>query len=116
MRPSASMFTDTLTILTPGTTTDRVGDALSDWSAPTRRRVRGRISQRNRSEDNDGRAAQVGEWVAYLPGGTPIDGRCRVTRTVSGREQTFDVVGPAYEPTAAGGRTHVEVTLRLVEG
>lgn len=112
MRPSASMLTDELTIITPGTTTNRLGDTEPDWDDATTATVRGRISQRSRSEDNAQRAAQIGEWTAYLPGGTVIDGRCRVTRGA----QTFEVVGPPYEPTSIDGPTHVEVTLRLVEG
>lgn len=113
MQPSSTMFTDTLTIITPGTKASAVGDPLPDWTTATSTTVRGRLSQRIRSEDAKQRDAQIGEWSAYFPGGTSIDGRCRVIRGA----QTFDVIGPPYEPTVAGGSpTHLECTLRLVEG
>lgn len=114
MRPSAQMFTDDLTIITPGTRSLRAGDDVPDWGedAITMVTVRGRISQRRRDEDNAQRSAQISEWVCYLPAGTAVNGRCRVAHA----GHTFEVVGPPYEPTILHGPTHLELTLKLVEG
>lgn len=112
MRPSANMLTDTLVIVRPGTKNDRAGDAIPDWSSVTRTEVRGRLSQRSRSEDNAQRSAQIADWVAYFPAGTPIDGSCRV----EAGGVVFEVVGPPYSPTLAGGAAHVETSLRSVAG
>ena len=117
MRPSSLMFTDTVTIVTPGTKTNRTDTPIPDWATASRAEARVRLSQRGGSggsvsEDNAQRSAQVSQWVAYFPTGTVIDGRCRVEKDGA----TFEVVGPPYEPTTLTGVGHVEVILRLVEG
>lgn len=113
MPPSQRMFTDDVTLLTPGTTTTRVGDSIPDWDTATTMAARGRLAQRSGSEDHGpGRAAEISEWRLYLPVDVVISAACRVVH--DGR--TFEVIGPPYLPTVARGVGHQELTLRLVEG
>lgn len=102
----------------PGSTTDRYGNTVDDWSTSTRAEVAGWMQQNTGAEDTDQRSAQIGEWLMlcnpWTTGGEPL--------TVHGSDRVhwngavFEVIGPpgpAYEPAALH---HYEIRLRTVEG
>ncbi len=109
----ASMLVHDLTIVRPGTTTDRYGNVTKDWSNPTETAVKGWVAQQEGTEVLDGRDAQIRRWICYLPAGTDITGSDRVVwGTV-----TFEVSGPpnrAWHPSM--GEHHVEAVLLAVVG
>lgn len=107
-----SLLVHDVTVVTPGSTTDRYGNLVPDWAASTSTTVKGWISQSSGSEDENGRDAQIGEWTLFLPAGVEIDGRARVAWS----GVTFEVVGPPRRAWTPRGEHHVEVQLRVVEG
>lgn len=113
MRISPRMFTDTITIITPGTRSSRVGDDLPDWDDTTTDEVRGRLVQRTATESRTaGRDEARDDWSLYLPADVTVTRRCRVE--CAGR--TYEVTGEPYVPVAVGGGGHQELTVRHVEG
>lgn len=103
-----------VTILQAGTTTDRYGDSIKDWTAATSSTVKGWVSQQTRSEVLDGREARVSGWVCYLPAGTRLTGLDRIVWEGT----TFEVDGPinpAWSPRLRGVH-HLELQLSRVEG
>jgi head-tail adaptor len=102
-------------VLVRATTAEsRYGDDVKDWSDTTRTDSKGWVAQRARTEDVDGREAQVHDHVVYLPAGTDVTGLDRVEWD----DRTFEVVGPvnrAWSPLRRGEH-HVELDVRLVEG
>lgn len=102
----------------PGTRTDRNGNEIADWSTSTRTAVWAWVQQNTGSEDNDQRAAQIGEWLLLC---NPIDADGQPL-TVYGNDrvhwqgQHFEVngpPGPAYTPAELH---HYEIRLKTVEG
>lgn len=102
----------------PGTTEDRYGNQVVDWTTSTRAPVQAWLQQNTASEDTDQRSAQIGEWLMicnpYTAGGDPL--------TVHGADRVhwdgllFEVEGPpgpAYTPTEFH---HYEIRLKSVEG
>ncbi|WP_327162107.1 hypothetical protein [Streptomyces zaomyceticus] len=103
---------------TPGTTTDRYGNTVADWTASTRADVAGWLQQNTGREDTDQRDAQIGEWLLICNPVTTAGGPL----TVHGRDRVhwngaqFEVIGPpgpAYVPTELH---HYEIRLKTVEG
>ncbi|MFI8853682.1 hypothetical protein ACIGW3_26300 [Streptomyces sp. NPDC053499] len=116
----ADLLPHLVTVVAPGTRTDRYGNTVTDWSpeAVTRKQTWTWLQQNSGSEETDQRNAQVGEW---LLGCNPfdVDGQ---PLTVHGGDRVewsglvFKVIGPpgpAYEPAALH---HYEIRLRTVEG
>lgn len=106
------LMVQAVTILTPGAGTNRYGDPSKDWATATETETRGWISQRIRSEDLDGREAQITGWVLFLPAATTITGRDRVLWD----DLTFEVDGPVLPAHTPRGLHHLEVNLRAVTG
>lgn len=103
-----------ITLVRAGTTTSRYGDTTKDWASTTETVVKGWVSQRDRSENLDGREAQDTGWVLYLPAGTDVTGLDRV----EWEGDTFEVDGPklpAWSPRSKAVH-HLEISLRRVEG
>ncbi|WP_030747639.1 hypothetical protein [Streptomyces sp. NRRL F-5135] len=102
----------------PGTTTDRYGNTVNDWTASTRSGVQAWMQQNTGSEDTDQRDAQIGEWL-MICNPVDVDGQ---ELTVHGQDRihhgplTFEVIGPAapaYEPAELH---HYEIRLKYVKG
>ena len=106
------LMVQAVTILTPGAATSRYGDTAKNWAAATETETRGWISQRARTENLDGREAQVTGWVLYLPPATTITGRDRLLWG----DLTFEVDGPVLPAYTPRGLHHLEVSLRAVTG
>ena len=107
-----SLLVHDVTVVTPGSTTDRYGNTVADWATSTSTTVKGWITQSSGTENEDGRDAQIGEWRLFLPAGTVVDGHARV----EWGGITFEVVGPPERAWTPRGEHHVEVQLRVVEG
>lgn len=102
----------------PGSRTDRYGNTVTDWSASTHAAVNAWLQQSTGAEDNDQRAAQIGEWLMVC---NPVDADGN-SLTVYGSARVhwdglhFEVIGPpgpAYTPTE---HHHYEIRLKTVEG
>ncbi|MEU0675476.1 hypothetical protein ABZ330_21795 [Streptomyces sp. NPDC006172] len=102
----------------PGSTTDRYGNSVADWSASTHAEVAAWMQQNTGAEDADQREALIGEWLMICNpvavDGTPltVHGSARV----HWGELTFEVIGPpgpAYTPDEVH---HYEIRLKTVEG
>ncbi|GGQ81283.1 phage head completion protein [Streptomyces flaveolus] len=104
----------------PATRTDRYGNEVADWTPgqTVRTAVWAWVQQNMSSEDNDQRAAQLGEWTLLC---NPIDATGQPL-TVYGADRVhwgalrFEVngpPGPAYTPTELH---HYEIRLKTVEG
>lgn len=108
------LFVADLEVLDAPLAVDGYGDQAPDWSAATRRRVRGWIDQQARQEVRDGaaREAEVSSWIVYLPAGDPITASSRVVYDGA----TFEVDGQPNRARTPRGPHHVEASLRLVEG
>ena len=101
-----------VTILRATTTTDRYENVVVSWSSPTETGVKGWITQRNRSEDNDQRSAEISDWVLFAPADTDIVAGDRV----QWGGVTYEVDGPPLRAYTPRGEHHVEAGLRVVVG
>ena len=101
-----------VTIITPGTTTGRYGDAVKDWTTATSTPAKGWVARTGQQEVNDGREAQVSEWKCFLPADAAVTGHDRVTWDGI----TFEVDGPPVPAWTPRGEHHIEVPLRVVDG
>lgn len=113
-----SLLPHTAAVEHPGTTTDRYGDTVVDWSSSTRVPVAAWLQQNTGAENNDQRDAQIGEWL-MLCNPVTADGQ---PLTVYGKDRVhwdglaFEVQGPpgpAYTPAELH---HYEIRLKTVEG
>jgi hypothetical protein len=103
----------TVSIVHPGTSTDRYGNVTKDWTTATRTTVKGWIARQSGLEDRTaGREAEVSTWYGYLPAGTPIAGGDRL----DWEGVTFEVDGPPYTAWSPRGPHHTEIALRIVTG
>ncbi|MFI7009972.1 hypothetical protein [Streptomyces sp. NPDC050145] len=102
----------------PGSTTDRYGNVVDDWSTSTRMPVRAWVQQSTGSEDTDQRNAQIGEWLLIcnpvgVPGGPlTVHGADRVHWGTA----VFEVIGPAGPAYTPNELHHYEIRLRVVMG
>jgi hypothetical protein len=104
----------------PGSTTDRYGDTVADWSpgATTRAEVAAWLQQNTSAEDTDQRDAQVGEWLMIC---NPVDTSGQPL-TVHGSarvhwgELRFEVIGPPGPAFTPAEFHHYEIRLKSVEG
>lgn len=107
---------ETITILTPDTTTNRYGRTTTDpdWSGATETTAVGLFAPQSSLEDNDGRAAVSTEARIYLPAGTTITAACRV----EARGDTYEVIGdPSVWADPFGGNVDgIEIQIRKVAG
>ncbi|WP_329151220.1 hypothetical protein OIU91_28375 [Streptomyces sp. NBC_01456] len=102
----------------PGTTTDRYGNEVDDWTTSTHAAVNAWMQQNTGAEDTDQRSAQIGEWLMLCnsrdTSGQPLTVRGEARVHWLGLD--FEVIGPpgpAYEPAALH---HFEIRLKVVEG
>lgn len=110
--PLANLLTRTVTILTPGTTTDRYNNIVADWTAPTERSARAWFAQQTSTEDHTQRDAQVTEGTATFAPDVGLSASDRVV--VDGA--TYEVVGVPNVAWTPRGPHHVEAHLRAVVG
>lgn len=102
-----------VSIVRAGSTTDRYGATIKNWATATTTATSGWVTQVSGVEDRtDGREAQVGTWVLYLPVDTDVVGGDRVVW----ESYTFEVDGPPNRAWTPRGEHHVEARLRLIEG
>jgi hypothetical protein len=107
---------ETVTVVRPGSTTDRYGNPTADWTAATSTEVDGAaVAPRLQPEQTDeGRQAAVDALTAYLPPGTDVVHTDRVVV----RGLTYEVDGrPAVWTSPFTATTRgIEVPLRRVAG
>src|SRR5881392_4176483 len=113
----ASLLVDDVTVVRPGTTTDRYGNSSKDWTAATSEPVKAWISQRNTTEDpgtsgTGGREGQLSDWVVYFDPDVIVTAGDRVMW----EGDTFEVVGKPLPGKTPRGPHHTEATVRLVTG
>ena len=101
-----------LTVVYPGSATDRYGNVGKSWASGTRLEVRGRITQRRREENRDGRETGVTEWVVYLPPGTPVSTLDRI----EWEGLAFEVNGVPHRAFGRHQEHHIELHVDRVEG
>jgi hypothetical protein len=102
-----------VTVVHAGTTTDRYGNTVKDWTTASSSSTRGWVSRSSTVELTDGgREGQMSGWIAYLPVDTVVAGGDRVTWN----GVTFEVDGPPNQAWTPRGPHHIEAQLRVVEG
>lgn len=104
----------TITVLTPGTTTDR-GVTVEDWTKPTRRTVSGCSIQPGAGDVDWIRATGVvSDFIVYAPAGIQVTAKNRIE--LPGVAGQFLLEGPP-ERWEIGLRTdHVRLRLRKRDG
>lgn len=104
-------FTTAVTIVTPGSTTDRYDDLVPDWTNPVAEiESAGWLTQVDTTEEVVGRDAVVTGWMLFLP---PSDAITVADRVIA-NGSIFEVDGdPHYAQTPAGVH-HIEARLRYV--
>lgn len=110
-----SFMVSPVTILYPGTTTNRYGDEVEDWSNPTEFHTKAWLVQQNTSEPGQATRANevVTDWIMACRGSVEISSRDRVLY----QGTTFMVIGdPRNARTIVNPNHHKEVTLRIVKG
>lgn len=108
----ASLLTRSVTILTPGTTTDRYHNDVLDWASATEASAKAWVSQASAAEDHDHRDATVTTLAATFAADAPLTPQSRVV--VDG--QTYEVVGVPNVAYTPRGAHHTECQLRAVTG
>lgn len=101
-----------VTILYPGTTTDRYGNETKDWTTATTVTSKGWVARQNQSENLQGREAEVSDWLLYLPADVMVDGGDRVQWGT----YLFEVSGPPNTAWSPRGPHHIEAPLQVVTG
>lgn len=102
-----------LTIVNPGSGTDRNNNSVPDWTDASRTAVNGWLEQSQSSEVLTDRDAQVSLWSLFVPADTPITGYSRVE---TGDGTVYEVDGPPKPAHTKRGVHHIEARLRLVVG
>lgn len=103
-----------VTIRRAGTTTDRYGNLLPDWTTATETTTTGWLGVQTRSEEG---GTRIG---ALIQGGTLV--LDDLTLDVAGGDRvdidgiTFEVDGPPLTAWTPRGAHHLEVTVRAVTG
>ena len=110
--PIEDFWVNPLTVINPGSTTDRNGNVLLDWANPTSEiDTAGWLQDITGSEVQGGRDTLVSTHTLYLPPDTLINGQSRVV--LDGL--TFEVTGPPKTARTPEGPHHLELSLRLVD-
>lgn len=108
---------ESVTILTPATTTNRYGRTTvdPDWGNATSTVVEGCLfAPTSTSEDNDGRTAVVTGARLYLPTGTAITAADRVT--IRGTTYELDGDPSVWADPFGQGLDGIEAPVRKVTG
>lgn len=109
------MTGETITVLRPGSTTDRYDNVVADWTAPTRTDITGcAVAPRSTSEENIGRQAVIIGLTVYTPAGADI----RPSDRVEVRGDVHEVDGEIgdWRNPFTGTRPGLEVQLKRVAG
>lgn len=109
------MTGETITVVRPATTTDRYGNAISDWTSATRTDIDGcAVAPRSSSEDNIGRQAVIVGLTVYAPAGADI----RPTDRLEVRGDDYEVDGDVgdWRNPFTGSRPGLEVPVKRVAG
>lgn len=102
-----------VTLLDPGTTTDRYGNTIDDWTTPTSSTELGWLARDSETETRGDRVGELATtWTLRLDAGSAITGRHRVI--IDGR--TFEVAAEPNRAWTPRGEHHVRVPLRIVDG
>ena len=110
---SPGMLSRDVSIITAGETTDRYGNTAKVWATATTVVVRGWLGSPIASESTDeGREAQQADYRLFVGPETTITGLNRVSVS----SQTFEVIGPPTAIYTPRGASHIEASLRIVEG
>lgn len=112
-------FVTPVTVRNPGSTTDRNGNTIDDWTTATSVSTSGwlqdLVSRRPRAgagvEVQGGRDTLVSAHQLFLPADTAISGYSRVL--IDG--QTFEVDGAPTTTRTPEGAHHLEVQLHLID-
>lgn len=106
------LLTGQATIVRPGTTTDEYNNQVPDWATATRSTWPARLEQLAGREVTADQQTQLADWILYLPPDAQVEGTDRVEHD----GKTFEVVGPPNEATTPRRTSHLEVSLRHVQG
>lgn len=110
----ASLLHQQVEVLTAGTSTNRAGDVLSDWSTTTTVATVNGWIQPQRASENDTLRQQVGlRAKGYFLVDAPIAATSQL-RDADGR--VWQVLGPPMVITAPGRNSHLQVDLQWLEG
>lgn len=112
-------FITPVTIVTPGTTTDRYDDLVADWANPASSTVSaGWLHQTSATEETGERDTEITGWQLFLPADAPISAGDRIVadpETYEKASTVFEVDGTPNVLSTPTGPHHVEVNLRLIE-
>ena len=106
-----SLMTQSVTLERTDTITrDSIGEG--SMATQTSTPISAYIEPRTSDEDENTRGTLIGDWVAYVPPGTDVEGWDRV---VYG-SRTFDIVGPArpFVNPRSSTDSHIVLDLREV--
>lgn len=109
-----SFKTQTITVLRPGTRSER-GDTIPDWATATTHTVPGCCVQPDNGDEvtDRGRDAVVRRWKVLGPAGADVTSLDRVRWDGA----DYDVDGPiASWSSPSGALAHVEFVIQRVEG
>jgi hypothetical protein len=101
-----------VTIVHPGTLTDRYGDTRPDWAAATETETTAWLTQLEVSEQLLRRDAEVADHRLFVRPDVTVAAGDRVV----GDGLTFEVVGPPHKARTPTAVHHIEAMLRSVVG
>lgn len=105
-------YHDTVTVQTPGSTTDRYGDTAPDWTTPTEVETPAWVGGDTTKETTtDGDRITLG-LACHLPPDVTVTARSRIVW----REDTYEIDGDPLPMSRRGVLHHYELTLKRVEG
>ena len=110
----AALLHQKITVFEAGSSTNRAGDAVMDWSDPEKVTVvQGWIQPRRSSESTDLRNREGVRAKGYFLPEAPINAGSRVRDP---QRRVWQVIGPPLLVTAPGRNSHVQVELQWLEG
>lgn len=110
-----SFMVERVTIVSPGATTNRYGDVVSDWENTTEFQTMAWLVQQNSNEPGQGTRPNqvVSDWIMAIRGTVPLTSRDRVRYG----SMLFEIVGdPRVAKTIIDTTHHKEVSLRIIKG
>jgi hypothetical protein len=109
-----SMMNQSVTVVTPGSTSDGHGNPQPNWASAGRATYKAWLEQTSAVEVTEGRDTVISDWLLVLPASAVINAYDRVE--VGPGPTIYEVVGSPFVAPTPRGPHHIEARLRLLEG